>query len=123
VHQNKFSSLAWTQASVVLTILALAGCGGGNVPASTTHSVTVSWMPSNQTGVNSPGGGYQVAVNARPPIDVPYVSGPMAPTSVTTTLTTGTYTVTVRAYAELDSLGGSTGSLSAVSAPLTVVVP
>lgn len=122
---SESGSRAWIQASVVLLSLVMtAGCGGsGGAPATTTHSVILSWAASNQKGVNSPGGGYQVSVNAGPPIDVPYVSGPTAPTSATTSLTTGVYTVTVRAYAALDSLGGSTGSLSAASAPLTVVVP
>ena len=38
-------------------------------------------------------------------------------------LMTGTYTVTVRAFAALDSQGGNTGSLSAPSQVLTVNVP
>jgi len=38
-------------------------------------------------------------------------------------LQAGTYTVTVKAYAALDAQGGSSGSLSAPSTPITVNVP
>jgi hypothetical protein len=38
-------------------------------------------------------------------------------------LQAGTYTATVKAYAALDAQGGSGGSLSAPSAPITVTVP
>lgn len=74
-------------------------------------------------GVNSAGGGYQVAISGQPTIIVPYVSGPTAPTSTVTTLQTGTYTATVRGYAALDAHGGSAGSFSAPSQPFTVIVP
>jgi hypothetical protein len=89
----------------------------------TTHSVTLSWQPNRDSGVNRAGGGYQVSISGQPTIMVPYASGPTAPTTTTVTLTTGTYTVRVRAFAALDSQGGNTGSLSAPSAPLTVNVP
>jgi hypothetical protein len=108
---------------VVLLLSACGGGGGGGAPAPTTHSVTLVWTPNHEKGVNSPGGGYQISVSGQPTIDVPYVSGSTAPTSTTVSLNTGTYTVTARAYAALDAQGGSTGSLSAASPPITVNVP
>jgi len=56
---------------------------------------------------------------------VPYVSGPTAPTSTVTILQTGTYTVTVTAFAALDAPGAppGSGSVSAPSQALTVNVP
>ena len=93
------------------------------MPPITSHSVTLSWQANRDSGVNRAGGGYQVSISGQPAIIVPYVSGPAAPTSTTVTLTTGRYTVTVRAFAALDSQGGNTGSLSAPSALLTVNVP
>ncbi len=87
------------------------------------HAVTLAWTPNHETGVNSLGGGYHVAISGQPTIDVPYASGPTAPTTTDTTLQTGIYTVTVRAFAALDAQGGSAGSLSAPSQSLTVVVP
>ena len=114
-------------AAVVLIALAqLAGCGGGggsSPPPVTNHTVTVAWAPNHEKGVNSAGGGYQVAISGQPTINVPYVSGLTAPTSTVTTLSTGTYTVTVRAYAALDTQGGGAGSLSAPSQSLIVNVP
>jgi hypothetical protein len=89
----------------------------------TTHSVTLTWASNHERGVNSAGGGYQVSISGQPTIDVPFTSGSTAPTSTTVLLNTGTYTVRVRAYAALDAQGGSTGSLSAPSTPITVNVP
>lgn len=109
-----------------LIAVGLSGCGGsggGVAPPVTTHSVTISWQPNRDSGVSRAGGGYQVSISGQPMIVVAYVSGTAAPTSTTVSLTTGTYTVTVRAFAALDSQGGNTGSLSAPSAPLTVIVP
>lgn len=89
----------------------------------TNHTVTLAWAPNHEKGVNSTGGGYEVSISGQPTINVPYASGPTAPTSTVTALQTGTYTVNVRAYAALDAQGGSTGSLSAPSQSLTVNVP
>ena len=114
-----------------LFVVVLFGCGGGgggsspppaSPPPVTNHTVTLAWTPNHETGVNSAGGGYQVAISGQPTIDV-LSSGSTAPTSTVTTLQTGTYTVTVTAFAALDALGGSAGSLSAPSQSLTVVVP
>jgi hypothetical protein len=115
-------------AVVLIAFVQLAGCGGGggggsSPPPVTNHTVTLAWAPNHEKGVNSAGGGYQVAISGQPTINVPYVSGLTAPTSTVTTLSTGTYTVTVRAYAALDVQGGSAGSLSAPSQSLIVNVP
>ena len=88
-----------------------------------TRDVVLSWAPNRESGVNSTGGGYQVLISGQPAINVPYTSGPTAPTSTTVSLQAGTYTVTVKAYAALDAQGDSGGSLSAASAPITVNVP
>lgn len=74
--------------------------------------MTLNWNAAHESGVNRPGGGYQVSISGQPTIDVPYTSGPAAPTTTDTSLLTGVYTVTVRAYAALDAAGGSTGSFS-----------
>ena len=89
----------------------------------TSHSVTLSWAPNHEKGVNSLGGGYRVSITGQAPIIVPYTSGPTAPTSTATTLQTGIYSVTVVAFAKLDAQGGAGGSMSAPSQTLTVVVP
>jgi hypothetical protein len=105
----------------------LAACGGaeggGGGGRSGSHPVTLAWAPSRESGVNRTGGGYQIAISGQPALDVPYVSGSSAPTSTTAKLPTGSYTVTVRAYAPLDAQGGSTGTLSAPSQSITVTVP
>ena len=114
----------------VLAILlssGLAACGGGGsstfAPPPTLHNVTLSWAANRETGVNSAGGGYIVAISGQAPINVPYASGAFAPTSTVVSLYTGTYTATVKAYAALAANGGSTGSTSASSSTTTIVVP
>lgn len=105
----------------------LSGCGsgeGGSTPPPVTdHVVTVAWAPNHETGVNSAGGGYQVAISGRPTIIAPFTSGLTAPTSIVVTLQTGVYLVTVSAFAALDAQGGDAGSLSEPSQPLTLIVP
>lgn len=108
-------------------LIVLSGCGSGDdgsspAPAAN-HAVTLAWAPNHEKGVNSAGGGYRVAISGQPTIDVPYISGPAAPTSTVTTLYTGTYTATVTAFAALDARGGRSGSRSEPSSPFTVVVP
>lgn len=85
--------------------------------------MTLSWAANREAGVNGAGGGYTVSISGQPAIDVPWVSGPRAPTTRNVTLRTGSYTVTVTAYAALDAQGGDTGSRSAPSQALTVDVP
>jgi hypothetical protein len=108
---------------VLSASLLFISCGGvadislPQVPV-TTHSVTLTWAPNREKGVNSAGGGYQVSISGQPAFDVPYT----APTSTTVLLKTGTYTVSVRAFAALDAQGGSAGNFSA-PATITVRVP
>jgi hypothetical protein len=87
------------------------------------HLVTINWAPNRESGVNKAGGGYQVSISGQPTINVPYASGSAAPTSATARLPTGTYAVTVRAYAALDAQGGTTGTMSAPSQSIMVTVP
>jgi hypothetical protein len=110
---------------LVLSALVLSfiscGVGGTSSPPPTPvtiHPVTLTWAPNHEKGVNSAGGGYQVTISGQPAFDVPYT----APTSTTVLLKTGTYSVSVRAFAALDAQGGSAGSLSAPST-ITVRVP
>jgi hypothetical protein len=107
--------------STLLLVAAMSACGGSGPAPS--RSVTISWTPNRETGVNMAGGGYRVSVTGQPTIDVPWVSGATAPTSKIVSLPPGTYTVTVVAYAALDNLGGSTGNTSTPSAPYTLTVP
>ena len=99
-----------------------ASPGPGTAPPSP-RTVTLVWAANHEKGVNSAGGGYRVSISGQPTINVPYVSGPTAPTSTVTTLQTGTYTATVAAFAMLDAQGGSTGNLSAPSQALILNVP
>ena len=83
-----------------ITFIFVGGCGGGGggggaSPPATNHAVTLNWNASRESGVNSLGGGYQVSISGQPTIDVPYAPpGPRAPTTATTSLLTGVYTVT-----------------------------
>jgi ABC-type glycerol-3-phosphate transport system substrate-binding protein len=115
-------------AFALIALAQLSGCGGGggggtSGPPPGPHTVTLAWAPNHEKGVNSAGGGYHVSISGQPMINVPYVSGPTAPTSTVTILQTGTYTVTVTAFATLDAQGGSAGSVSAPSQSLVVNVP
>jgi hypothetical protein len=107
--------------AALLLVGAMSACGGSSSPASRT--VTISWAQNRDTGVNKAGGGYRVSISGQPTVDVPWVSGSTAPTSKDVTLPSGSYTVTVVAYAALDAQGGATGSSSAPSTPITLSVP
>lgn len=96
----------------------LLACGGDS-----NKTVSLSWSANRESGVNKAGGGYEVAITGQPKIDVPYASGSAAPTTTTAKLPSGTYTVTVRAYATLDPQGGSTKTFSSPSQAITVNVP
>lgn len=119
--------------AVFASALFLSACGGGggggggggssNPLTSTSHAVTISWTANLETAVNSPGGGYTVAISGQSPINVPYVSGPTAPTMTITNLMSGNYSVTVTAYSALNPPGGSSGSTSAPSSAFNFSVP
>lgn len=106
-----------------LILFSITACGGGGSSPPTLHTVTISWTANLEVAVNRAGGGYTVNISGQPAIDVPYVSGPLAPTSITTSLFTGNYTVTIVAYSALNPPGGTNGSVSAASSSITVNVP
>ncbi len=105
------------------TLAALGACSSSKSSPGTDHVVTLSWAANREAGVNRAGGGYTIAISGQGPLDVPYVSGAAAPTTKDVTLRTGTYTVTVSAYAALDPSGGAAKTSSAPSQALTVQVP
>jgi len=109
----------------LLLAVGVSACGGGANPPPqvTNHSVTLDWQANRESGVNRAGGGYQVSISGRPTIIVPYAGGPAAPTSAIVSLDTGSYTVTVRAFAALDPQGGNAGNISAASQSLFLIVP
>jgi hypothetical protein len=115
-------SLSWKSALLAGAALTFAACGGSKSTPITSHQVTISWAANHEKGVNSTGGGYKVNVAGKPTVDVPF-SGATTPTSTELTLTTGSYAVTVSAYAALDANGGSTGSQSPPSQAYTINVP
>lgn len=114
-------------ATLLLALLLVGGtsaCGSGSGSSSpTSHTVTLTWNANREAGVNKAGGGYRVSIAGQPDVNVPWVSGPAAPTTTSLTLMSGTYTVSIKAYAALDVSGGTAGNTSASSQTLTVVVP
>jgi hypothetical protein len=114
--------------AALLLAVGVAACGGGGggsppppVPV-TTHTVTLNWQANRESGVNLAGGGYLVTISGQPTIVVPFAGGQTA-TSTVVSLDTGSYAVTVRAFAALDLQGGNTGNASANSQVLIVNVP
>lgn len=104
-------------AVLAFALLAVAGCGDGRasfVPAY--HEVTIAWERNHEKGVNGPGGGYRLVLGGAPPLDFPHP----APTTLTTTLFTGWYGVSVQAY-QPDPTGA--GTAWSPAAGLTVIVP
>ena len=77
-------------------------------PNAKENKLIISWSANHEKLVNSAGGGYKVyystdptfSVSNAPFIDVPYVSGATAPTSVVFPLS-GTYYIKVVAYSTL----------------------
>lgn len=101
------------------------GCSSGGGGSSTVSIVAVSWSENSESGVNSAGGGYKVyysttsgfSVSGANFVDVPWVSGPAAPTTVNLSLATGTHYIKVVAYSALNPSG------SPASTQIAVVVP
>ena len=120
-HRNERVN-TWLVFSAFSVIFLDACGGGGKVDPPVFHAVTLNWNASHESGVNQAGGGYQVAISGKPTINVPYTSGATTPTTATTSLLRGKYTVTVSAYAALDATGGNAGSLSPGQS-ITVTVP
>jgi len=114
---------------IYIFVLGLSGCGGGGggasapTPIPVQHLVNISWAANREAAVNSAGGGYTVAINGQVPINVPFASGSLAPTTTTASLPAGNYTVTVTAYSALSPSGGTSGSTSLPSATFTFAVP
>jgi hypothetical protein len=101
--------------------VALAACTATVKPEPGNHTVTVSWQSNHEKGVNGTGGGYHVAIDGGPSLDLPYDAGAgLAPTSITTVLYTGTHVVAVSAYQP--TVGGA-GTTTSPPASLFVVVP
>ena len=111
--------LAWSASAACPTgltcVAQLEACAG--------DAVTLSWSANRESGVNRAGGGYEVRISGQAPVVVPYVSGATAPTAAALQLQPGSYTATVRAFAALDSQGGTTRTYSASSEALSFSVP
>ena len=104
----------------------LAGCSSGSSKsppprAPGDRTIELAWTANHERAVNSTGGGYRVTLTGRPEVNLPYAGGALAPTSLTTTLHTGTYTLTVKAYG-LD-VATHTTTQTTPAAQLTVNVP
>lgn len=103
-----------------------SGSGGTSTPTGMQHLVTLTWAANREAAVNSPGGGYKVAISGQPTIDVPYPFSLPTP-STTATLPSGNYTATVTAYSSLDPItgmvGSATKSVSLPSTKISITVP
>jgi hypothetical protein len=97
------------------------GCGGSS--STTTRTVTLTWAQNHEAEVNKAGGGYTVEISGQAPIDVPWTSALSIPPSTTVPLPSGTYTVMVKAYSNLNRDGSRTRTSSAASSSIPVTVP
>ena len=96
-------------------------------------TVQVSWNANPESAVNDTGGGYKVYYSQNigfnpgdsgvTEIDVPYVSGPTAPTSVLVDVGNGTYYFRVAAYSALNTPGTTGGTISEAAPPFSLTVP
>ena len=79
---------------------------GCSVHSDRGKNVTISWTANRDTTVNTVGGGYVVYYSSTQGfdtssagnVDVPYVSGSLAPTSTIIKLNSGTWYIKVEAY-------------------------
>lgn len=102
-----------------------SGSGDGSSLPPTVSTVAVSWAANSENAVNSAGGGYKVyhsttpgfSVSAASYVDVPYVSGPVAPTATNLSLATGTHYIKVVAYSALNPSGSPASAQVAVAVP------
>lgn len=115
----------------VIASLSISACGGGGSssppPTPTSHTVNLSWVANREAAVNRLGGGYTVAISGQAPVNIAYASGVAAPTTMATTLMSGSYSATVTAYSALNPTTGVIGvsgvSTSVPSAAFTFSVP
>jgi len=85
----------------------------------------ISWDANREFSVNIPGGGYRVYYSTNPGfdistaniVDVPFVSGPAAPTSIVIPLSSGTYYIKIVAYSTLNSAGSQPSQESSIYVP------
>ncbi|MEJ2060686.1 MAG: hypothetical protein P8Y64_09405 [Gammaproteobacteria bacterium] len=136
---NNRSRLYFFAIALLTLLLSACGGGGGGSSSSSTYNfnsssnVLVSWTASHESAVNTTGGGYIVYYSQTAgfspggsgvqSVNVPYVSGTLAPTSTTINLAGGTWYFQVEAYSALNPPGGSSGSQSSPSAEISVKVP
>lgn len=118
----------WTV--VLATAALLAACSDGGAlggARSVTASVQVSWDANREATVNMSGGGYRVyygrtagfALAGASFVDVPYVSGPTAPTTTMLTLSSGANFIKVVAYSALNPSGSQPSAETLVSVPFS----
>jgi len=89
---------------LLLAVVVFGSCGGGD----DSMQVAVSWNANRDKVVNTTGGGYilyysqsdgfDVSDAQIQKVDVPYASGPTAPTSTSLTLSEGVWYLRVSAY-------------------------
>lgn len=96
-------------------------------------TIEVSWNANPETAVNRGGGGYKLYYSSNSgfdpadigvtEVDVPFVSGPTAPTSVQIEVGPGTYYFRVAAYSSLNAPGTTGGSISLAAPQFSLTVP
>jgi hypothetical protein len=96
-------------------------------------NIQISWNGNLETAVNRAGGGYKVYYSANSGFDpgdggvtekdVPWTSGPTAPTSVLIPLSPGTYFLRIAAYSALNAPGSFSGSTSTTAPQITLIAP
>ena len=124
MQTNVISTIGWA-IFTALIVLSLSGCGGGGGGGDVPSITVISWDANREFSVNSPGGGYRVYYSTNPGfdistaniVDVPFVSGPAAPTSIVIPLSSGTYYIKVVAYSTLNSAGSQPSQESLIYVP------
>lgn len=116
---------------VTAVLPAAASCSGDRGltgPKSVSVNVQVSWTANREAAVNRAGGGYKVyfgriagfGLVGAGFVDVPYVSGPTAPTTTMLTLASGDNFVKVVAYSALNPSGSAPSAEIRLSVPYVV---
>ena len=120
MQTNVISTIGWA-IFTTLIVLSLSGCGGGGGGGGG-GDFLITWDANREFSVNSPGGGYRVYYSTNPGfdistaniVDVPFMSGPAAPTSIVIPLSSGTYYIKVVAYSTLNSAGSQSSQESLI---------